>query len=87
MVEIVAGWEPQSPEEDQRHVQWAQASSDALAPYALKGGYINLLDEGEQERVPLTFGPNYERLLELKRTYDPNDVFHSTIGHIIPTAS
>lgn len=54
MVEIVAGWEPQSPEADQRHVQWTQASSDALAPYALKGGYINLLDEGEQERVPLT---------------------------------
>ncbi len=87
LVEIVAGWEPQSPAEDQRHVQWAQASSDALAPYALKGGYINLLDEGEQERVPLTFGPNYVRLLDLKRTYDPDDVFHSTIGHIIPTAS
>jgi FAD binding domain/Berberine and berberine like len=84
MVELVAGWEPQSPEEDQRHVQWAQSSSEALAPYALKGGYINMLDEGEQERVPLTFGPNYERLLELKRTYDPNDVFHSTIGHITP---
>ncbi len=87
MVEIIAGWEPQSPEEDQRHVQWARASSEALAPYALKGGYINLLDEGEQERVPLTFGANYERLLELKRTYDPNDVFHSTIGHIPPRTS
>ena len=87
MVEIVAGWEPQSPEEDQRHVQWAQDGSRALAPYALKGGYVNLLDEGEQERVPLAFGPNYARLLDLKRTYDPDDVFHSTIGHIIPTAS
>lgn len=50
-------------------------------------GYIGLLDEGEQERVPLTFGANYERLLELKRTYDPNDVFHSTIGHIPPRSS
>jgi Berberine and berberine like len=87
MVEIVAGWEPQSPEEDQRHVQWAQDGSRALAPYALQGGYVNLLDEGEQERVPLAFGPNYVRLLELKRAYDPDDVFHSTIGHIIPTAS
>jgi len=45
------------------------------------------LDEGEQERVPLTFGPNYERLLELKRMYDPDDAFHSTVGHIIPAAS
>ncbi len=87
MVEIIAGWEPQSPEEDQRHVQWAQGGSRALAPYALNGGYVNLLDEGEQERVPLAFGPNYERLLDLKRAYDPDDVFHSTIGHITPTAS
>lgn len=87
LVEIIAAWEPQSPEEDQRHLQWAQGGSRALAPYALKGGYVNLLDEGEQERVPLAFGPNYERLLKLKHMYDPDDVFHSTIGHVKPTAS
>jgi FAD/FMN-containing dehydrogenase len=84
MVEIVAGWEPASPEVDQRHVRWAQETSRALAPYALPGGYINLLDVSEQERVPLTFGPHYTRLRELKRAYDPDDVFQSTIGHIPP---
>jgi FAD/FMN-containing dehydrogenase len=84
MVEIVAGWEPQLPEEDQRHAQWAQGVSRALAPYALQGGYINLLDVEEQERVQLAFGPNYERLVDLKRTYDPDDVFQSTIGHVPP---
>jgi len=84
MVEIVAGWEPRSPDEDQQHVRWAQGASDALAPYALQGGYINLLDVGERERVPLAFGPNYARLRDLKRTYDPDDVFRSTIGHIAP---
>ncbi len=87
MVEIVAGWEPQSPEEDQQHVTWAEEASAALAPYALSGGYINLLDVGEQERIPPAFGPNYARLLELKRTYDPDDVFHSTAGHLPATAS
>jgi FAD/FMN-containing dehydrogenase len=87
LVEIIAGWESPSPEEDQRHVHWAQAGSRALAPYALGGGYVNLLDEEEQERIPLAFGPNYERLLDLKRIYDPDDVFHSTIGHITPVAS
>ncbi|AGY59658.1 FAD-binding oxidoreductase [Gloeobacter kilaueensis] len=82
MVELIAAWEPQSPSEEQQHIQWAKNVSQALAPYALKGGYINALDEQEQERVPLAFGSNYERLVELKRTYDPNDVFRSTIGHI-----
>ena len=79
MFELVAGWEPQSPDE-QPHIEWAQNISQALAPYAFKGGYINLLDE--QDRVPLAFGSNYQRLLDLKRTYDPDDVFSSTIGHL-----
>ncbi|MBW4639938.1 MAG: FAD-binding oxidoreductase [Gloeocapsa sp. UFS-A4-WI-NPMV-4B04] len=81
MVEAIAAWDPQSPVEEQRHIEWAQNLSYALAPYAFKGGYINLLDEKEQERVPLAFGSNYEQLLDLKRTYDPDDVFRSTIGH------
>ena len=83
MVEAIAAWEPQSPAQAQRQIEWAQNLSHALAPYAFKGGYINLLDEKEQERVPLAFGSNYERLLDLKRTYDPDDVFSSTIGHLI----
>jgi hypothetical protein len=91
MVEIIAGWEPtasaESPVEDQKHVRWAQETSRVLAPYALQGGYINLLDVGEQERVPLVLGPNYARLLDLKRRYDPEDVFQSTIGHVTPTVS
>ncbi|WP_442940112.1 BBE domain-containing protein [Nostoc sp.] len=56
--------------------------SQALAPFAFKGGYIGLLDEEEQERIPLAFGSNYERLLDLKQKYDPEDVFHSTIRHL-----
>jgi FAD/FMN-containing dehydrogenase len=86
MVEIVAAWEPPSPEADQQQVQWAQESSRALAPYALQGGYVNMLDTEEQDRVPLTFGSNYARLRALKRTYDPDDVFSSTTGHILPSA-
>jgi FAD/FMN-containing dehydrogenase len=83
MVELIAAWEPQSLDNDeQRHIQWAQNLSQELAPYAFKGGYVNLLDEQEQERVPLAFGSNYQRLLDLKRKYDPDDVFRSTVGHL-----
>lgn len=82
MVELIAAWEPQSLDDEQRHLQWAQRVSQALAPYAFKGGYINLLDQAEQERVPLAFGSNYERLVDLKRKYDPDDVFDSTVGHL-----
>ena len=84
MIEVIAAWESQSAEDDRKHVQWTQRGSRALAPYALQGGYVNLLDVTEQGRVPLSFGPNYERLRDLKRNYDPDDVFQSTIGHITP---
>jgi FAD/FMN-containing dehydrogenase len=84
MVELIAAWEPQ--DDEQRHIQWAQNISQALAPYALKGGYISLLDQEEQERVRLAFGSNYERLLDLKRKYDPDNVFRSTIGHLAPNS-
>jgi len=86
MVEIVAAWKQPSAGEDRKHVQWAQRGSHALAPFSLPGGYVNLLDVTEQRRVPLSFGPNYERLLDVKRKYDPDDVFQSTIGHITPRA-
>ncbi len=82
MVELIAAWEPQ--DDEQRHLQWAQNISRSLAPYALKGGYISLLNPEEQERVRLAFGSNYERLLDLKQKYDPDDVFRSTIGHLAP---
>ena len=86
MIEVIAAWEGQSEQDDRKHVQWAQTGSRALSPYALPGGYINFLDVTEQERVPPSFGPNYERLLDVKRAYDPDDAFHSTIGHITPRA-
>lgn len=87
MVEIIAGWEPQPPEADQKHVLWAWGASGALAPHVLTGVYIILLHVREQERIPLAFGPNYEDLLALTRTFDPDDLFRSTIGHITPPVS
>jgi FAD binding domain/Berberine and berberine like len=84
MLEFIAAWEPQSSKEEQQHIQWSQNISRSLAPYAFKGGYINLLDQEEQERIPLAFGSNYKRLLELKRRYDSDNIFRSTIGHVTP---
>jgi len=86
MIEIIAAWEHQSAEDDQKHVRWAQKGSLDLAPYAFREGYINLMDVTESERVPLAFGPNYERMRNIKRIYDPEDVFRSTIGHVSPGA-
>jgi hypothetical protein len=82
MVEIVAAWQHQTTEDDQVHMEWAKQGSRALGPYAFQESYINLLDVTEGGRVPQAFGSNYERMLAIKRSYDPNDVFQSTVGHV-----
>ena len=49
---------------------------DALHPYSMGGAYVNfMMDEG-QERVEATYRGNYDRLAQIKRTYDPQNLFH-----------
>ncbi len=56
--------------------QWTVDYFDALHPHSMGGAYVNfMMDEG-QRRVQATYGTNYDRLLQLKRTYDPDNVFH-----------
>jgi FAD/FMN-containing dehydrogenase len=55
---------------------WTVDYWDALHPYSAGGAYVNfMMDEG-QERVRATYRDNYDRLAAVKRTYDPDNVFH-----------
>ena len=53
---------------------------DARAPSArtsTRRRWLNYLgDDQGDDAVRTAYGPNYERLLELKRRYDPDNVFH-----------
>jgi len=55
---------------------WARDYYDALHKYSDGGGYVNMLqgDEGD-DRVPATYGANYDRLVDIKRKYDPDNFF------------
>jgi FAD/FMN-containing dehydrogenase len=44
-----------------------------------------MMDEG-QERVRASYGPNYERLSQVKAAYDPTNLFRVN-QNIIPTGS
>jgi FAD/FMN-containing dehydrogenase len=69
----LAIWEDGDPE---RHVRWSREYADAVAPYAT-GGYINYLAaDASANDVAAAYGrERYERLLTLKRKYDPTNVF------------
>jgi FAD/FMN-containing dehydrogenase len=50
----------------------------ALLPHANGiGGYVNSLAQREDDRVRASYGPaKYQRLAQIKATYDPDNVFH-----------
>ncbi|HEY6531661.1 MAG TPA: FAD-binding oxidoreductase [Acidimicrobiales bacterium] len=70
---IVSAWG--EPDDDDGNIRWVRDYSDAIAPHSEAGGYINFMDDDDTDRVRANYGENYERLLELKRRYDPGNVF------------
>jgi FAD/FMN-containing dehydrogenase len=55
--------------------EWARRYWEDLHPFSAGGGYVNMMmDEGE-ERVRAAYGDNYERLVQLKQRYDPQNLF------------
>jgi FAD/FMN-containing dehydrogenase len=56
--------------------RWSVDYSDALRPYTAGGGYVNMMMEEGRERIRAAYGPNYDRLRDVKRRYDPDNVFH-----------
>jgi FAD/FMN-containing dehydrogenase len=56
-------------------IAWARATFDALSPYMADRSYTNYLSADDYDRVRHAFGPNYERLVEIKRRYDPDNRF------------
>jgi FAD/FMN-containing dehydrogenase len=56
---------------------WVRSLYDALLPHALGiGNYVNGLSDHDEARLRASYGAKYDRLVELKRRYDPDNVFH-----------
>jgi hypothetical protein len=62
-----------APEEKASAVRWVKALRDKLQPFA-HGAYVNSLSETSDELVRTAYGPNYPRLVEIKKKYDPTNV-------------
>lgn len=69
----VAIWE--DPGDDAAHIRWARDFWSAMQTFATGGVYANNLGDEGEERVRAAFGHNYERLAEIKRKYDPTNLF------------
>jgi FAD/FMN-containing dehydrogenase len=61
--------------DDERCIRWARDYFNASAPYASGGVYVNFLTADESARVRSAYGSNYDRLANVKRKYDPDNLF------------
>ena len=66
-------WE--NPVADERCIGWAREFFNASAPFASSGVYVNFLTADEVDRVRAAYGSNYHRLAQVKRQYDPDNLF------------
>jgi len=64
------------PAESTRHITWVRALWDEIEPNLLATAYVNHLSPDDRpEKVRASFGENYGRLRQLKRVYDPTNLF------------
>jgi FAD/FMN-containing dehydrogenase len=61
---------------DESCIAWAREFFQASAPYASPGAYVNFMTEEEGDRVKAAYGSNYDRLVQIKKHYDPDNIFH-----------
>ena len=72
--EVIVGVDP-DPANNEEITRWCKSYWEALHPFSAGGAYVNFMMEEGQERVQATYRENYERLVAIKRKYDPNNFF------------
>jgi FAD/FMN-containing dehydrogenase len=70
------------PTENDVNIAWARETLVAMQPYSHGGLYLNFagLGEDKESLVRAAYGPNYDRLVELKGRYDPTNLFHMNLN-------
>ncbi|HEY1520894.1 MAG TPA: FAD-binding oxidoreductase [Solirubrobacteraceae bacterium] len=65
------------PSATEANIGWTRETHAAFAPHLSERRWLNYLgDDQAEDAVQAAYGPNYERLREIKRRYDPTNVFH-----------
>jgi FAD/FMN-containing dehydrogenase len=72
---VIAGMWP-DPADNESSIQWVRDFYDATAPLSEEGGYVNFMSGDDQDRIGVNYRENYDRLVDVKRRYDPENLFH-----------
>jgi FAD/FMN-containing dehydrogenase len=65
------------PADNEANIAWARETFAAMRTHLGTGRWLNYLGDDEAEdAIRAAYGPNFDRLREVKRRYDPDNVFH-----------
>jgi FAD/FMN-containing dehydrogenase len=74
VLNVMASWE--DARDDAANVEWARAAWGDLRRFSTGGSYVNFMTEEEGvDRIHAAYGGNYPRLVEVKRRWDPDNLF------------
>ena len=71
---VIAGMWPDA-KDDTANTAWVRDYYEATAPHSEEGGYINFMAEDDQGRIRANYKGNYDKLAQIKRRYDPGNLF------------
>jgi FAD/FMN-containing dehydrogenase len=77
-VVLISQWT--EPGDTERGTAWCRETYDALKPFLASTRYVNYMADDETDPATIAYGPNYARLRELKRRFDPENVFHINVN-------
>jgi FAD/FMN-containing dehydrogenase len=73
--QVIVGVDPDPANADALK-EWATGYWEAIHPYSMGGAYLNMIMEEGVDRIRGSYRGNYERLADIKRKYDPDNLFH-----------
>ena len=73
VININSCWE--NPDESEKHIKWTRDFWKSVKPFSTGGVYVNFLADDDNERVKSAYKENYEKLVSLKKKYDPSNFF------------
>ncbi len=82
-ISVIVGVDP-DPANAQLITRWAQDYWEELHPLSAGGSYVNFLMSEGTDRVRAAYRGNFDRLQQVKRRYDPDNLFH--VNQNIPPA-
>jgi FAD/FMN-containing dehydrogenase len=64
------------PADTDANIAWTKDTFAALSEHFAAGRWLNYLGDDQDDAIRSAYGPNYDRLVEVKRRFDPDNVFH-----------